>query len=145
MFSVPSKCDGGGVTCKTLCKNKNTAMKVFNEWVENIMVGDFNQVFKWFEHNFPDRLNKLSLKKGALYKLLSCTEWAVATAPPREPYQQCNNNHKLLTHFFNKQRKIYDKYGIINCYWTLKCPQSGKIENPWSYQWLENNGVINEK
>ena len=135
------ECNGGSFKCSTLCNNKNEAIKIFDNWIETKMVGDMNTIHDWFKMNFPKRLS--IYPKTPLYKLLSCTEWSIATAPPREPYQQCNQK-SLIKYFFKKQRDIYKKNGIINCYWTLKCPQGGNIKNGWSYQWLYDNNYISE-
>lgn len=152
-------CTNYGISCsvtgdKNCCQtcnqsiqeyNKNGRVSIFETWIQDKLIGYLTQIHTWFSQYFPNRLpkNPNNPKDIYLHRLISCTEWAVATAPPRSPYLQCNDK-TLINYFFKKQRDIYKKYGIINCYWTLKCPQAGNVKNPWSYQWCKNNGYITE-
>ena len=154
MYSTPSKQTAGGEPggaaagglseCKALCNDdKNKIKKIFNDWLISGNHGtpgkDIGVITNWFENNHPNRLNR---DGPPLYKLLYCSEWSVATSPPRGPSLQCDDK-ELINYFYTKQINYFNKNGIINHYWSYDIPQaSDEIKNGWSYKWMIDNGWI---
>ena len=149
--------DANAFTCDQALVEYNSSSKIesFEAWLR-IVVANITQIYAWFATYFPQRLptnNTSKTRTIDLNGLMNCTEWAVATSPPCtifvngiNYYQQCENDkyNKMVNYMYQRQREVYKLFGVTNCYWTLNAPQSGKIRNPWSYQYITEKGIVEE-
>ena len=143
----------GGWALKSFCnpslrppgmsKTLPPGRKTFNDWLDNIVKLEFHNLWSWFTNFSSSQKSTNRPAPTSLENFVACSEWSIATTPPSKPYQQCTDQN-ILNYFFQQQRQLYEKWGIINCYWTLKCPQAGLIQQPWSYQYMISNNLFKE-